>query len=192
MVAEAFWFLLECSERKRFPGCQRRQIPLAQFIIPRGQSVVDELVYFLHSLGILRLYLSEVLTLSGCGRRVCRVYAEKHVSNIIHDLRFAGQPKTIAAAYQPILQSIELLDVAVEVFHHVFVRLFVQRLSRSLRMLELILDAVEKTKGIVSRSLHITKLHLQIQLRLQVGRRNSQGRIKTHLDGLHEKLFTNC
>ena len=119
------------------------------------------------------MYLRKVLTLGEGWGRVRGVYPEEDVADIIHNLRLAGKSQSIAASHQFVLQSIELLYVFVESFHHVFVRLFVERLSRGLRMLQLILDAIEKAERVVRGRLHITQLHLQIELRLQVSGRDS-------------------
>src|SRR4029077_12026934 len=146
----------------------RRQIPLAQLLIPFRHRVIDELVYFLHTFSILRLYLRKILTLSGRGGRIRGVYSEEEVADIIYNLRLARKPEAVTPSHQPILKSIQLLYVVVESFHHVLVWFFVERPGRSLCMLQLILDAVEKAQRVVSGRLHITKLHLQIELCLQV------------------------
>src|SRR6476620_1941965 len=85
------------SKLKRLPGCQCRQIPVAQLLVPFRHRVVDELVYFVHSLSILRLYLRKVLTLGEGWGRVRGVDSEEDVADVIHNLRLAGESKAIAA-----------------------------------------------------------------------------------------------
>ena len=84
--------------------------------------------------------------------------AKNKTAHAIGNLRRAAETKSFGTPRQPILKHFYLLHIILQRFRQLLVRFLVECLDRRLRVLELVLDAVEITQCGVGSGLHVSQV----------------------------------